>query len=84
MDFYAQQINIPPSGQNKPGGGNLSNKRIEVLLKTIKLLKAELDQLVKESTELTDQEVVKKSQELDRLLTEYYKLLKKTMEGENT
>ncbi len=62
----------------------MSNKRIEVLLKTIELLKAELDQLIEESTELTDSEVVKKSRELDRLLTEYYKLLKKTMEGENT
>ncbi|MDK2836222.1 MAG: hypothetical protein PWP21_999 [Thermosediminibacterales bacterium] len=55
----------------------MKNKRVEVLLKTIELLKAELEQLVEESNELTDPEVVKKSRELDRLLTEYYKLLKK-------
>lgn len=62
----------------------VDEKRIKVVIKAIELLRAELDQLVERSPNLTDEEVVKKSQELDRLLTEYYKLLKKTMEGENT
>ncbi|MBO8167895.1 MAG: aspartyl-phosphate phosphatase Spo0E family protein [Thermoanaerobacteraceae bacterium] len=43
----------------------------------IELLRAELDQLVERSPNLTDEEIVKKSQELDRLLTEYYQLIKK-------
>ncbi|NYE56694.1 aspartyl-phosphate phosphatase Spo0E family protein [Carboxydothermus ferrireducens] len=61
----------------------MQNKKIEILLKTIELLKAELAQLVDEAAELTNPEVVKKSQELDRILIEYYKLLK-SMNKENT
>ncbi|ABB14855.1 hypothetical protein CHY_0818 [Carboxydothermus hydrogenoformans Z-2901] len=61
----------------------LQNKKIEILLKTIELLKAELAQLIDEVAELTNPEVVKKSQELDRILIEYYKLLKSTNK-ENT
>ena len=60
----------------------LQNKKIEILLKTIELLKAELAQLVDEAAEFTNPDVVKKSQELDRVLLEYYKLLK-NMEKEN-
>ncbi|GAV22728.1 MULTISPECIES: aspartyl-phosphate phosphatase Spo0E family protein [Carboxydothermus] len=61
----------------------MQNKKIEILLKTIELLKAELAQLIDEVAELTNPEVVKKSQELDRILIEYYKLLKSTNK-ENT
>ncbi len=55
----------------------VDEKRIKVVIKAIELLRAELDQLVERSPNLTDEEVVKKSQELDRLLTEYYQLIKK-------
>lgn len=55
----------------------LDEKHIKVVLMAIELLRAELDQLVERSPNLTDEEVVKKSQELDRLLTEYYQLIKK-------
>ncbi|GAV24965.1 Spo0E family sporulation regulatory protein-aspartic acid phosphatase [Carboxydothermus islandicus] len=61
----------------------LQNKKIEILLKTIELLKAELAQLVDEAAEFTDPEVVKKSQELDRVLIEYYQFLK-SVNKENT
>ncbi|WP_075865139.1 aspartyl-phosphate phosphatase Spo0E family protein [Carboxydothermus islandicus] len=61
----------------------MQNKKIEILLKTIELLKAELAQLVDEAAEFTDPEVVKKSQELDRVLIEYYQFLK-SVNKENT
>lgn len=55
----------------------MDEKHIKVVLMAIELLRAELDQLVERSPNLTDEEIVKKSQELDRLLTEYYQLIKK-------
>ncbi len=56
------------------------DKRYKVLLKTIELLRAELDEIVNNADNLTSSEVVKKSQELDRYLTEYYMLLKQIKE----
>lgn len=56
------------------------DQRYNVLLKTIELLRAELDEIVNNTDSLTSSEVVKKSQELDRYLTEYYMLLKQIKE----
>jgi len=56
------------------------DQRYNVLLKTIELLRAELDEIVNNADNLTSSEVVKKSQELDRYLTEYYMLLKQIKE----
>ena len=49
------------------------NYRIVQLLKPIEQLRKELNQLAKHKP-LTDPEVVKLSQRLDRLLNEYYRM----------
>ncbi|MEZ0535679.1 Spo0E family sporulation regulatory protein-aspartic acid phosphatase [Caldicellulosiruptoraceae bacterium PP1] len=54
--------------------------RVEILLKAIELLKAELDQLIGETKDLLDPNIINKSQELDKLLVEYYELLKELKE----
>lgn len=54
--------------------------RLNILLQKIELLRTELAEFVASADKLTSDEVVKKSQELDRLLTEYYMVIKQTKE----
>ncbi len=54
----------------------MDGKKLDILLKTIELLRTELDEIAGDVEKLTNPEVVKKSQELDKLLTEYYLILK--------
>jgi len=50
------------------------------LAKTIEQLRQQLQELVQQKGTFLDDEVIKKSQELDRKLNEYEKLLKKQQE----
>ncbi|AYO30793.1 Spo0E family sporulation regulatory protein-aspartic acid phosphatase [Biomaibacter acetigenes] len=52
----------------------MNKKQIDILLKNIELLKAELELLVEEQG--IDEEVIRKSKELDEYITKYYMYLK--------
>lgn len=51
-------------------------REFEVLLKEIEVLRAELNIIVSGTDSLTSKKVVKKSKELDKVLNEYYDLLR--------
>ena len=55
----------------------MNKKRIEIVLKNIERLKTELELLYEEQG--LNEEVVKKSEELDEYIVEYYRLLKKSV-----
>lgn len=52
----------------------MNKKQIDILLKNIELLKAELELLVEEQG--IDEEVIRKSKELDEYIAKYYMYLK--------
>lgn len=60
---------------NWKGVDNMS--KLNEVLKQIEELKELMYQIMEESEELTDAEIVKVSQELDKLLNEYGKLINK-------
>lgn len=52
----------------------MNKKQIDILLKNIELLRAELELLIEEQG--IDEEVIKKSKELDEYITKYYMYIK--------
>jgi hypothetical protein len=67
-------INTIKVGNNTGGGVPVDN---ENLIKSIEKVRDQLHKLIHKNGKLTDEEVLKKSRELDSLLQELYKLLKK-------
>ncbi|MHB1418349.1 MAG: Spo0E family sporulation regulatory protein-aspartic acid phosphatase [Bacillota bacterium] len=53
----------------------MGSDRIINVLRTIELLRAEQQYMIEAAGSLTDEAVLVKSQELDKLLNEYYRLL---------
>ncbi len=55
----------------------MDKNQIKILMATINLLRVQLEELLSESIPPTDPEVIKKSQDLDQLIVQYYELLKR-------
>ncbi|MHB1126519.1 MAG: Spo0E family sporulation regulatory protein-aspartic acid phosphatase [Bacillota bacterium] len=62
-------------------GDDVANERkIKDILQVIEFLRIELEESIETNDRLTNESIIKKSQELDKVLSEYYKLLHKTRE----
>ncbi|MHB1126613.1 MAG: Spo0E family sporulation regulatory protein-aspartic acid phosphatase [Bacillota bacterium] len=60
----------------------MGSDRIRNVIRTIELFRVELQYMIDAAGNLTDEAVLEKSQELDKLLNEYYRLLETKKNGQ--
>jgi len=69
------RINLKPPWETTSEVVKTNKKQIDILLKNIELLKAEIEFLIEEKG--IEEEVIKKSKELDEYIIKYYLYMKK-------